>query len=215
VDEFGRRGHHRGFDCVHCGGPKQRSPDKNVTREAAFRLGTLERLEFAETRFQNLSTARQPTSAWDVRAFTHNADNQFACECSFQVAVTMGLQQWPDRCADCLAISETANQFQAGIGDRQPTALEMDVTSVLHQNPLRPPQQALQIYVACLALERRLHQKRQFRLQSFELRLCRLYDKAAPSLVIFESQTGGSFDKRMPMIPKKRCLPIWIAWSSM
>ena len=98
IDEFGRRGHHRGFDCVHCGRPKQRSPDENVTRETAFRLGTLQRLQFAETRFQNLSTARHPTSARDFRALTLNADNQFACELSFQVAVTIWLQQWPDRC---------------------------------------------------------------------------------------------------------------------
>ena len=144
VDEFGRRGHHRRFDCVHCGGPKQRSPNENVTREAAFRLGTLERLQFAETRFQNLSTARHPTSARDLRAFTLNADNQFVCERSFQVAITMGLQEWPDRCAGCLAISDTANQVQAGIGDRQPTAPELDVTSVLRQ----PRELCLQTFIA-------------------------------------------------------------------
>jgi len=41
IDEFGRRGHRRGFDCVHGGGPKQRSPDENATHETAFRLGPI------------------------------------------------------------------------------------------------------------------------------------------------------------------------------
>ena len=122
----------------------------------------------------------------------------------------MWLQHRPDRCPSCFVVTDAANHFQAGIGHREPTASKLDVTLVLRQpcelclqtfivskrtghqrrilehrqNPLPPRKHALQIPVACFALERWWHQKRPFRLRSVELRFCRLFALGDRQLIL-------------------------------